>query len=98
MVTIHPLSQIPEIRADEALIATLRDALAATALLPLRGGDVLVITQKILYKSEGRTVDLATVKPGVDAIKLSEKTKKIRGSANWCCEEAARWCAPCPMC
>jgi coenzyme F420-0:L-glutamate ligase/coenzyme F420-1:gamma-L-glutamate ligase len=44
--------------------------------LPLQAGDVLVVTQKILSKAEGRMVDLAKVEPGPEAVELADKTHK----------------------
>ena len=41
-----------------------------------RQGDVLVVTQKILSKAEGRMVDLTQVEPGEEALELAEKTRK----------------------
>ena len=42
----------------------------------LQDGDVLVIAQKIISKSEGRYADLADVKPSARAIELGKKTDK----------------------
>jgi len=42
----------------------------------LRDGDVLVIAQKIVSKSEGRYADLDAVTPSAQAIDLGEKTDK----------------------
>ncbi len=47
----------------------------ASAIAP-RPGDVLVVTQKIVSKAEGRFVDLATVIPGERATTLAETTRK----------------------
>ena len=41
-----------------------------------RGGDVFVLTQKIVSKAEGRMVDLATVKSSTEAIELAGKVQK----------------------
>ena len=41
-----------------------------------RGGDVFVLAQKIVSKSEGRMVDLATVEPSARAIELGGKIQK----------------------
>lgn len=43
---------------------------------PLRDGDIVVVAQKIVSKSEGRTVRLAEVTPGVEASRLAEETAR----------------------
>lgn len=40
----------------------------------LRSGDIVVIAQKIVSKSEGRAVRLANVTPGVEASRLAQET------------------------
>jgi coenzyme F420-0:L-glutamate ligase / coenzyme F420-1:gamma-L-glutamate ligase len=42
----------------------------------LKNHDVLVVTQKIISKSEGRILDLSTVEPSNHALELASKTKK----------------------
>ena len=44
--------------------------------MPLREDDVLVVTQKIVSKAEGRFVELATVTPGAEAERLAAITHK----------------------
>ena len=44
--------------------------------LALKTGDILVIAQKIVSKSEGRMVSLAEVEPGDQAHELARKTSK----------------------
>jgi coenzyme F420-0:L-glutamate ligase/coenzyme F420-1:gamma-L-glutamate ligase len=73
MIEIHPVEGIGEIRAGDDLGAILAAALAGRAPV---SGDILVVTQKIFSKAEGRMVDLATVTPGEPAIELAHKTKK----------------------
>jgi coenzyme F420-0:L-glutamate ligase/coenzyme F420-1:gamma-L-glutamate ligase len=68
-VEILALAGIPEIRPGDALGPLIGDALERTAgTLPLRDGDVLVVTQKIVSKAEGALVDLRTVEPRPEAI------------------------------
>ena len=76
MISIHPLTGMGEIQAGDDLAMLLRDALEAAGMWPLQEGDVLVVTQKILSKAEGRMVDLTQVEPGEEALELAEKTRK----------------------
>jgi coenzyme F420-0:L-glutamate ligase/coenzyme F420-1:gamma-L-glutamate ligase len=56
------LDGIPEIAPGDDLPLAIADAAAASGVA-LADGDVLVVTQKIVSKAEGRLVDLATVEP-----------------------------------
>jgi coenzyme F420-0:L-glutamate ligase/coenzyme F420-1:gamma-L-glutamate ligase len=59
-----------EITTSDDLPALIAVALAATeGVVPLRDGDVLVVTQKIVSKAEGATVDLTTVQPRPEAVR-----------------------------
>lgn len=42
----------------------------------MKNHDVVVVTQKIISKSEGRVLDLSTVKPSSQALELARKTNK----------------------
>src|SRR3954467_309287 len=66
---------IPRIGKDDDLVALIGEGLTRGDIAP-RGGDVFVLTQKIVSKVEGRTVDLATVKPSPEAIELAGKVQK----------------------
>ena len=57
---------IGEVRPHEDVAGIVIDA-AARQGTPLRGGDVLVISQKIVSKSEGRLLRLADVTPSAVA-------------------------------
>lgn len=76
MISIHPLAGIPEIGVGDDLASLLFGSLDTAGLLPLRKDDVLIVTQKIVSKAEGRTVDLASVEPGAEAIALAAQVKK----------------------
>ena len=56
------LDGIPEVRPGDDLAALIERALDADGI-GLTDADVLVVTQKIVSKAEGRIVDLATVEP-----------------------------------
>lgn len=54
------VSGLPEVHSGDDVADFIWRACEAT---PLQSGDVLVITQKIVSKAEGRLVDLATITP-----------------------------------
>jgi len=66
---------IPRIAKGDDLVALIGEGLARGGIVP-RGGDVFVLTQKIVSKAEGRMVDLATVKPSAEAIELAGNVQK----------------------
>ena len=72
-LTLTALEGIPEIRAGDDLAATVFDGLERSKL-GLADGDVLVLAQKIVSKSEGRAVELASVTPSQRALELAAIT------------------------
>jgi coenzyme F420-0:L-glutamate ligase/coenzyme F420-1:gamma-L-glutamate ligase len=72
-VEILALDGIPEVREGDDLERLIGDALEATpGALPLRDGDVVVVTQKVVSKAEGAVVDLRTVAPRPEAVAWAE--------------------------
>ena len=68
------LAGIPEIAGGDDLAERIGDAIEATiGVLPLRPDDVLVVTQKVVSKSEGAIVDLATVEPRPEAVAFAAR-------------------------
>jgi coenzyme F420-0:L-glutamate ligase/coenzyme F420-1:gamma-L-glutamate ligase len=68
------LDGIPEIQAGDDLPAIIADAVERTpGVLPFQPGDVVVVTQKIVSKAEGATVDLTTVEPRPEAVAFGER-------------------------
>jgi coenzyme F420-0:L-glutamate ligase / coenzyme F420-1:gamma-L-glutamate ligase len=66
------IAGLGEIQPGDDLPSLIADALAAASdLLPLRDGDVLVVTQKIVSKAEGAIVDLTTIEPRPEAIEFA---------------------------
>ena len=57
-------------------LAELSAAAAEAAGTPLRDGDVLVVTSKIVSKAEGRTVELADIEPSQFAVEWSKTWDK----------------------
>jgi coenzyme F420-0:L-glutamate ligase/coenzyme F420-1:gamma-L-glutamate ligase len=75
VIELHPLSAIGEVVPGDDLARLLAAAVnaAGLALLP---NDVLMVTQKIVSKAEGRFVELASITPSPRALELAEITRK----------------------
>jgi coenzyme F420-0:L-glutamate ligase/coenzyme F420-1:gamma-L-glutamate ligase len=76
MIEIHPLTEIGEVQPGSDLAASLCAALEAAGLSRVLATDVLVVTQKIVSKAEGRFADLGCVTPGAQALQLAGITGK----------------------
>lgn len=74
-VQILGLPGIPEVHAGDDLAAMIAQASRDTST-PIEDGDVLVVTQKIVSKAEGRIVDLDTVTPSPFARDYAEAFEK----------------------
>jgi coenzyme F420-0:L-glutamate ligase/coenzyme F420-1:gamma-L-glutamate ligase len=74
-LTLTALPDIPFINPGDDLVAILSTALAK-ANLNLVDGDILVLAQKIVSKSEGRLVNLTQVIPSPHAIELAQQVDK----------------------
>lgn len=75
MIRIVPLNGIGEVEPGNDLAAILADALACAGIAP-GPTDILVVTQKIVSKAEGRLVDLISVVPSGEARALAKRTAK----------------------
>jgi coenzyme F420-0:L-glutamate ligase/coenzyme F420-1:gamma-L-glutamate ligase len=74
-IILTAIPGIPLIQPGDDLAALIVDC-AATAGIEFRDGDVLVVTQKVVSKAEGRAVQLRTVEPSDDAQALAAQTEK----------------------
>ena len=74
-IEIAALPDLPEVRPGDDLAAILQGGLARAGIA-VAAGDVLVVAQKVVSKSEGRIVDLATVTPSARAIELAGVAQK----------------------
>lgn len=70
-VTIIPISNLPEVKPGDDLVGLFEQAEPA-----LEAGDILVVTQKVVSKAEGRLVPLAGVKPGPKALEIAARWDK----------------------
>ncbi len=77
-LTIIPLNGLPLIRPGNDLAALIVEAATRTRA-GIRNGDVLVIGQKAVSKSEGRLVDVDQIRPSKRSRKISTKTGKHAG-------------------
>ena len=66
MISLVGIDGIPEVRPGDDLAALIATALGAGAI-GLTDADVLVVTQKVVSKAEGRVVELASVTPREEA-------------------------------
>src|SRR6267143_6873330 len=74
-ISIIPVHGIPEVRPRDDLVALLLQALAREGE-KIAEGDVLVVAQKVVSKSEGRLVRLADVVPSARALAMAEESGK----------------------
>lgn len=70
-----PVPGLPMVGTGDDLAGLIANALSRTGLA-LADGDVVCIAQKIVSKAEGRSIALAGVQPGPQAIRLARKTDK----------------------
>ena len=74
-LVLTALSNLPLVCAGDDLVTFILDGCAADGE-SLSDGDILVLAQKIVSKSEGRTVALVNVTPSAVALKLAQSCKK----------------------
>jgi coenzyme F420-0:L-glutamate ligase/coenzyme F420-1:gamma-L-glutamate ligase len=74
-LVLTPITGIPLIYPGDDLPGLLIQALK-NSQIEIQDGDILVVTQKIISKAEGRFVNLTTVEPSPEAYLLAEKTAK----------------------
>jgi coenzyme F420-0:L-glutamate ligase / coenzyme F420-1:gamma-L-glutamate ligase len=72
---LTPLPGIPLIKSGDNLIQVILQSLAQ-AEIDLVDGDILVLAQKIVSKSEGRWMNLAQVQPSERAMDLANEIEK----------------------
>ena len=68
--TVTAVDGIPEVQPGASLPGLVVAALRERGPRP-RDGDVLVVAQKVVSKAEGSIVDLRTVTPGAEAVRLA---------------------------
>ncbi len=74
-LTLTSLKGLPIIKPGDDLAALILEAAGRSGLSVL-DGDIFVLAQKIVSKSEGRLVNLAEVEPSPRALELASSTEK----------------------
>jgi len=74
-VTLTPLAGIPIVREGDDVARLVGDAIESAGITPA-DFDVVVVTQKIVSKAEGRRVRLADVEPSARAMELAASLDK----------------------
>ena len=88
MISLVALEGIPEIKPGDDLAAHIEAALAAAGI-GLEERDILVVTQKVVSKAEGRVVDLAYVTPRPEAVSWAEEWGKDARQVELVLQESA---------
>ena len=71
---VIPIPVAEEIKPNDSLVDKLLQSLRQNNLT-FEPGDILIVKHKIVSKSEGRVVDLATIKPSAHSIAWAKKYK-----------------------
>ena len=71
-VTIYPIPGLPEVEKGAPLASLVLDAIRREGF-EFADGDVVVVTQKIVSKAEGRIVDLRSVQPSTRAKEIATR-------------------------
>lgn len=74
-LTVTALPGIPLVKQGDDLSQIILDGIAKLGLQFVTG-DALVVTSKIVSKSEGRLFDLRDIEPGAEAQRLAAETRK----------------------
>jgi len=74
-LVLTPLPDIPFIQPGDDLSDILLNSIHQAGI-PLETGDIIVLAQKIVSKSENRLVNLADVSPSPEAAVLAERSEK----------------------
>ena len=88
-VRIIAIEGIPEIHPDDDLSAIILAAAVGQGL-SFEDGDVVVVTQKVVSKAEGRIVALDSMEPGVFALQIAEQWEKDARLVEVVLRESAR--------
>ncbi|MFH2038738.1 MAG: coenzyme F420-0:L-glutamate ligase [Chloroflexota bacterium] len=75
MLELTPLKSFPLVKTGDDLVEFIIASLSATNIA-LENNDILVLAQKVVSKSEGRQINLESVKPSLRAIEIGIRCEK----------------------
>jgi coenzyme F420-0:L-glutamate ligase/coenzyme F420-1:gamma-L-glutamate ligase len=73
-ISVLPIHGLPEVRKGDDVPRLIIEAAGAEP--GIREGDVVVVTQKIVSKADGRVISLDSVTPSAEAERLAKETEK----------------------
>jgi coenzyme F420-0:L-glutamate ligase/coenzyme F420-1:gamma-L-glutamate ligase len=88
-IQIIGVDHIPEVHPGDDLVRLIVDGLHASDT-SLQDGDVVVVTHKIVSKTEGQLVDLTTIEPSALAVQWAERYDKDARQIEVVLREAVR--------
>ena len=74
-VSVFGITDLPEVKQGADLAELINTAANAQGT-PIKSGDILVVTQKIVSKSEGQIINLSDVNPSPQAIRFARDNGK----------------------
>lgn len=74
-LTVRPLAGLPMFSSDMSIAQAICSSLRENGEF-LRDGDICVVAQKIVSKTEGRAIELASIIPQPEAVELAVKTDR----------------------
>ena len=74
-IKVIGIESIPIVDAGDDIAALILNA-ALKENIGIKNGDIIVIAETIISKSEGNKIDLKSIKPGSNALEIAEKTGK----------------------
>lgn len=86
---LSALSTIPMVKPGDDLCSMILGALKAEKIM-LQSGDIIVVAQKIVSKSEGRLRKLSLIKPSQRALEISKKVDKDARFVELVLEESSK--------
>jgi len=89
MVQIFPLRGIPRVQPGDRLVGHLLRSMEESRI-DAKESDIVVVTQKIVSKSEGRLVRVEDIKPGPRALSIAKKLNKDPKTVQMILKESKR--------